>query len=83
MILGPVDFELKLKVVAQPFDLGVNPKIGLGGKGEDDEKPDEELGFLNRKASGPRLHPYETLDEPQPNRTAEVGRGQLDNKTKP
>ena len=39
--------------MVQPFDSGVNPKTGLGGKCEDDEKSDEQFGVLDRDVLGP------------------------------
>ena len=82
LIFGIVNFEAKLKIVVQPFDPSVNPKIGLGGKGEDDKKSDEQLRFLDQDVSDHRSHRCGALNEPRSNRTVEVGRGQLDNRAR-
>ena len=72
--------------MVQPFNLGVDPKLGLGSKGKDDKKSDKQVGFLNQGCVGPyqtlNLHLRGALDEPQSNRTAVVGREQLGNKTR-
>jgi len=81
LIFGVINLEPKLKVVVQPFNPSVNPKVGFGRKGEDDEKPDKQLWFLDQDTLEHRLH-RGGLDEPRSNRTVEVGRGQPGNKTR-